>query len=325
MTAYYNLDYPDQDSHRQQFEYLGLKDAWPKLIFVHEKTFLTSDNLSDQVCLLNKIYQEHSKLPVICLDSNPFDGLDDLANKIQQHTATPFFILGCDARLNTYTHSNVGYWPFWLIQQQTEPNYQKKSNRSARISFLSGAARPHRLKLFKKIRPWTTPQDIVIVNNYYNGSILIEHQLPWTNRPELVDVPDAATYIYTSQQNNHAAYAACVNITGETVDAQQTQQHFITEKTWKAYRSGCLVINYGIDTLPDTLKHYGIDIWKEYDVCANTDTKINRILELFQSTDIADWYHARRDQIQSNQHLVSSKSFALKFADSAIKKINCLL
>jgi hypothetical protein len=290
-----------------------------------------------QVELLKHICQETKKIPVICLDSNPHRDLDLLAEKIQQELDTPFFILGCDARPNAYTHPCVDYWPFWLIQQQTEKNYQKQIDKQHRISFLSGIPKYHRLQLFNKIKPCITDQDVVVVNNIQASTVpnklLLElvDSLPWANRPEYIDIPIDRDYIYSSQQNTHAAYAACVNITAETVDycvnkrTNFDQIHFISEKTWKAYRSGCLVINYGVDSLPATLAHHGFKIWEEYDVCAGIDKKIDCIVDLFNSPDVVNMYNANFDQVLFNQQLMSTKSLVLKFAESAIKKINNLL
>jgi len=331
--AYYNSDYSYNNSHQQQFASLNLAHILTGIVFVHEDTFMSLIDFQTQVELLKHICQETKKIPVICLDSNPHRDLDLLAEKIQQELDTPFFILGCDARPNAYTHPCVDYWPFWLIQQQTEKNYQKQIDKQHRISFLSGIPKYHRLQLFNKIKPCVTEQDVVVVNNIQSNTVpnklLLElvDSLPWANRPEYIDIPGDSDYIYSSQQNTHAAYAACVNITAETVDycvherTDFDQIHFISEKTWKAYRSGCLVINYGIDTLPDTLRHYGIRIWDDYDICGTMDQKIQRIVDLFDRSDIFDLYQSQIDTVKFNQQLVNSDQFVKCMITSTVDNI----
>ena len=336
-TAYYQIDYPYTDSHRQQFDHLGLDNLADAVVFVHEDVFLDQHNLTSQLHMLNSIYCATKKIPLICLDTNPFDSLDQLARQIQQQISMPFFILGCDARPDAYTHSNVGYWPFWLIQQQSEQNFQTSCTKKHRISLLSGIPKSHRLKLFAAIKTEITDLDVVVVNQLNVKNKIDENfdeilnQLPWSNHTHYLDISSADSYIHSSQQNNHMAYSACVNITAETVkfyigsNYNYDSLHFITEKTWKAYRSGCLVINYGIDNLPNTLEQFGFQIWKDYDICGTIDQKIDRIVELFQRRDIFDLYDQHKHMVQHNQHLVLSQQLTKHMTESTIKKINCLL
>jgi len=123
----------------------------------------------------------------------------------------------------------------------------------------------------------------------------------------------------TIKPNKHPAYTACVNITGETLG--HGTQVLPSEKTWKAYRSGCLVINYGIQDMPDALENLGIEIWKEYDISQPSDVKCSKIVELFQRDDIEDLYHQQRSMIEHNQNLVNSMSFAKKLAQTAVEKL----
>jgi len=335
--AYYSLDYPFIGSHQQQFAWLNLDSLAQNLIFVHENLFLTQPNIHSQCQLLQQVYLETHRIPVICMDTNPFDNLDQLAQQIQQQISVPFFVLGCNARPDANSHSNVGYWPFWLIQQQSEQNFQTSCTKQHRISLLSGIPKPHRLKLFAAIKSQITDRDVVVVNRLNTKNNIdqnfdeILNQLPWSNHTHYLDISSAASYIHSSQQNNHAAYSACVNITAETVNFNidpnydYDSLHFISEKTWKAYRSGCLVINYGIDSLPNTLEQFGFQIWKDHDICGTIDQKIDCMVELFQRQDIFDLYDQHKHMVQHNQHLVLSQHLVAHMAESAIKKINCLL
>jgi hypothetical protein len=335
--AYYGLDYPLKGSHQQQFAWLNLDSLSHNLTFVHENLFLTQPNIHSQCQLLQRAYLETHRIPVICMDTNPFNNLDQLAADLVQSTDVPFFILGCDARANVYTHDRVGYWPFWLINQQQERNYQTSVDPQHRISFLSGIAKDYRLQLFSQIQPWITDQDVVVINRL-NTVNQVDQQynkllstLPWSNKSQYLDIPNNSTYIHQSQQNDHAAYSACVNITAETVayniapDHDYDSLHFISEKTWKAYRSGCLVVNYPIDSLPNTLAQHGIQIWQEYDVCTTPNKKIHHIIDLFKQHDVFDLFDSRLEITKFNQHQVLSKTFAHNFADTAVRKIKNLL
>jgi hypothetical protein len=331
--AYYGLDYPAAGSHQQQFVWLNLESLTQDLTFVHENLFLTQSNFDSQCQLLQRVHHETRRIPVICMDTNPFDNLDQLAADLVQSTDVPFFILGCDARANAYTHNQVGYWPFWLIHQQQEKNYRTSVEPQHRISFLSGIPKNHRLQLFSQIQPWITDQDVVVINRLNTvNSVDQQHDtllstLPWSNNSQYLDTPNNSTCIHQWQQNSHAAYSACVNITAESVsynikpDHDYDSLHFITEKTWKAYRSGCLVINYPINTLPNTLAQHGIQIWKEYDVCTTPNKKIHHIIDLFKHHDVFELFESNLEITKFNQHLVLSKAFAHDFADQTVQKI----
>lgn len=333
---YYNLNHSYINSHQQQFDTLNLGHIANRAVFLNESTFCTLASVQAQGQLLTKIYQETNKTPIICLDTNPFDNLDQLAAALSQLVSVPFFILGCDARPGAYHHASVALWPYWLIQQQSQQQYQTPA-RHQRISFLSGIAKPHRLRLFTNIVPWVNHQDVVVVNrlashNHVDSDLIpVLEMLPWSNNPEWLDVPVKNTMVIGFSLNHHPAYSACVNITAETVNYNIEKNynydslHFITEKTWKAYRSGCLVINYGIDTLPNTLEQCGFQIWQDYDICGTVDQKIQRIVELFKQPDIFDLYQQHIHIVQHNQQLVMSQQLALHMAKPAMTKLTTLL
>jgi hypothetical protein len=337
LPAYYRLDLPQCGSHREQFASLRLKTIVKGVVFVHERTFLKCTTLEEQIQLLTAAHRETKKIPVICLDSNPFENLNQLAATLENSTSIPFFILGCDSCPGAYHHPNVDLWPFWLLQQQTEKNYQSRVNPQYRISFLSGVPKNHRLKLFDKIRRCITDQDIVIINRLSFDTVMnpdlvsILNILPWTNHKHLLDIPLGDTFIKDFSSNCHPAYSACVNITAESVSYRLENNHnydslhFITEKTWKAYRSGCLVINYGIDSLPSTLAHYGFRIWNDYDICGSIDQKIQHIVELFQRSDVFNMYQAHSADIAFNQQLVNSRQLVEKMTTPTVDKIGKII
>lgn len=336
-SAYYKLDYSESGSHREQFLLLNLKKIAKRVTFVNEETFLKCTNVEEQIQLITAAYTDTNKVPVICLDSNPFENLNQLAETLKNSTSTPFFILGCDSRPGAYQHSNIDLWPFWLIQQQTEKNYQLGIDPIHRISFLSGVPKNHRLKLFDKIRSHITDQDIIVINKLFSNTVTdptlqsLMETLPWANQPQLLDVDAESKSVNGFSVNSHCAYSACVNITGESVshfvytNHNYDKLHFITEKTWKAYRSGRLVINYGIESLPQTLSHYGFRIWTDYDICGSVDQKINKIVELFQRSDIFEMYQTHSTDILFNQQWVNSDQLAKNMSMPSITKLEKII
>jgi len=145
------------------------------------------------------------------------------------------------------------------------------------------------------------------------------NDLPWSNKLEYIDTDQTCTNANLPSLNQHPAYTACVNITGETLG--YGTQVLPSEKTWKAYRSGCLVVNYGIQDMPLALKNLGIEIWKEYDTSQPAEVKCDKIVELFQRDDIEQLYAKHRTMIEHNQNLINSKSFVKKLAQPAINKL----
>jgi hypothetical protein len=251
-----------------------------------------------------------------------------------------YFMLVTDSKYAT--DMNTAVWPEFLIAMNQLYNFQITQTKKYRISYLSGGLRYHRLQLWQQIQPYITDQDIVVVNQFgvENFENTFDHkkiplalaqeylqqclnQLPWSNLPGLIDNQDQTLFNSVDPwDNSHPAYNALVNITGETL----TDDDFmITEKTWKAYRSGCLVVNAGPTYVPAYLKQLGLEIWEEYDKCLPTLEKISLIKELFQRDDIADIYQSNSGMIQHNQNLVSNINFIKSQTVDAVEKLQALL
>ena len=143
--------------------------------------------------------------------------------------------------------------------------------------------------------------------------------LPWSNRLDLIDNKDQTVLNSVLQWDNfHPAYNAMINITAETITGDDIM---ITEKTWKAYRSGCLVVNFGPTQGPLYLKQLGLEIWDEYDPCLSIDDKITLITELWQRNDIEHIYAKNIEMIKHNQNLVTDINFIKKQSEPAVEKI----
>jgi hypothetical protein len=290
--------------------------------------------------LIYKCQNQSGRMPVLCLDSNPYN-VETYLTELEKHIDPKnFFVFNPDIRKDQSIRSNLAPWPSWLINQHFQKNIQVRQEKTQRISFLSGVTRYHRIHLFRQIKPWIKDNDVVVVNRFSqtqflsttpNGLTIDVEQwlndLPWSNKSEYIDTDQSCLVTnnqsydrgYSCYGNNHPAYTACINITGETLG--YGTQVLPSEKTWKAYVSGCLVVNYGIKDMPTALENLGIEIWKEYDTLQTIEDKCKKIVELFQRDDIEDLYHQQRHMIDYNQNLVNSLEFVKKLAQPAIDKL----
>jgi len=216
-----------------------------------------------------------------------------------------------------------------------EKNYQHNKPKSRRVSFLSGSLRYHRVKLLYDIKPYILDSDVVVVNKigdfYWHlpksaDANQIEQwlqDLPYANLNEFYDYTGAGDTPPDGQQYNaHPAFEACVNITGETC---WNDQVLLSEKTWKAYRSGCLVINFGPENSTDALRDLGFEIWDQYDQTGTHEHKTKLIQELMQRDDISDLYQRNLPMIQHNLARYNSDEFLKNFAQMAVDKLENLL
>ncbi len=321
-TAHWNYNI----SHRAQFEYFGLSKLSDRLIFFYDGHLRLHQGPEYAVELISNAARETGRLPVLCLDGNPCDA-DRYHRELCEHLdETKFFIFHPDIRPEISTQTNVAPWPSWWFFQLMEHNHQQSHLKTHRVSFLSGSSRYHRVKLLHDIQPYVTDQDIIIVNQIgdFKDSLPAGwwDQLPWTNRPDLFDYVGTSGYPPLMEQNNHAAFAACVNINGET---SHTDQVLLSEKTWKAYRSGCLVVNYGPDQATVALKDLGFEIWDEFDQVGSHEHKADLIVNLMQRDDIEDLYQKNLGMIEHNVAWFNNKSAIKKVTEMAVEKLENLL
>jgi hypothetical protein len=327
LENYYRLDYGYHHSHRQHFDYLGLGNLAKQLTFLFDTSLDLHNGIDHAVNVIRNSAKDTNRLPVLCLDLNPYDVESILEKLNQQLDPKTFFVFHSDIRAEVSDAINVAPWPSWLCNQHHETNYQIDQLKIYRIGFLSGVARYHRIKLMHAVRPWIQHNDVVVVNRFASHMLSAEYKnllldLPYSNRPEFIDNEQNVNNANQSSYNNHPAYAAKVNITAETVGGDRV---LFSEKTWKSYRSGCLTVNFGITNAPAVLEKLGIEIWHEYDQSVDWQHKIDKITELFQRDDIDSIYDKLTPMVEHNQNLVSSKDFVKMLATPAIEKILNLL
>jgi hypothetical protein len=328
LEPYWNTNYAYHHSHRQQFDYLGFQKLASQLAFVNDSLLKPYQNqIETDAELILRCGKETGRLPVLTLDSNPYD-VDSYVQKLNQYLDNKkYFVFHSDIRQSQSWYNNVAPWPSWLMYQHFLPDSQANIPKSKRLSFLSGIPRAHRMYLFEQIKPLVTDQDVVVINSFQkqhmNLSPDISNSIPWSNRPEYFDSDQNQGAATDMAHISHPAYQACVNITGETLGTGD--QVLPSEKTWKAYKSSCLVINYGVEQMPIWLASVGIEIWKPFDLPQDFQIKTKQIKELFASNNIFDMYNDNLAMIEHNKNLVMSKSFCHLLAEPAIKKIESLL
>jgi hypothetical protein len=316
---------------------LGLKSLSDRLVFIDDAILQLNHGPDLAVKIITDAIKTSGRFPVLCLDGNPHPFRKYYLELCQFFDPKDFFVFHPDIRQECSTQLNVAPWPSWLFYQQHTTNFLNNPYiKNYRISFLSGSSRYHRIKLFHDIRPYITDQDVVVINKIgdFFGSIpggaLEDDQarqwwndLPYTNCKEFYDYNgDGSVPPDNMNHNSHPAYQACVNITGETSDKQQV---LLSEKTWKAYQSGCLVINFGPSESVNALKSFGFEIWDQFDRPGLHKHKTSLIIELMQRDDIEDLYQKNLPMIKHNTELFNSQQLLKKIATPAIEKLTNLI
>ena len=335
LEHYWDRDWNSSVSHRSQFEYLGQQSLSDRLIFFDDSYLQIHLGPERTAQVVREAVTRTGRFPVLCLDSNPYPLERHHAEICQHLDPDSFFVFHPDIRPELSTQPNVAPWPSWPFFQRMEKNFQLGRPKTRRISFLSGSGRYHRIKLFYDIRPYITPDDVIVINKIGNFPASVPcntlspaqieqwwYDLPYVNRKEFYDYTGAGDTPPEGQQYNvHPAFEACVNITGETC---WNDQVFLSEKTWKAYRSGCLVINFGPKNSTDALRDLGFEIWNQYDQTGTHEHKTSLIIELMKRDDIEHLYQQNLSMVQHNVALYNSDAFLKKFAQMAIDKLENL-
>jgi hypothetical protein len=344
LEVYYHTHTSYQHSHRDQFDHVGLTSIADRLVFLQDHQVRLNSGVARAVGMIRSARKDTGRLPVLCLDANPCDVRRHIHSINQHCDPSEYFVFSPDIRPDRSPEVNLAAWPSWLIMQQLGIDAHRDRPRQHRISMLSGSMRYHRLLLYRSVRDVIQDQDVVVINRMGDFPVSVpagtlsteeiwqwEDELPWTNRAEFVDHPEWGNC--TSWQlppdqggNNHAAFAACVNITNETGPVNgDAHLCLLSEKTWKAYRSRCLVVNYGAPGARDFLSSVGLGIWSLDTQDHDYPAKIPDIRKIFQRDDIWDQYRIHHDMVDHNRDLVMSRDFALKLAQQFLEKIQAFI
>ena len=316
-----------------QFRYVGAQDLLKHVVCLGENFLIQCDRIRSPALLTIAEIIKSRQLPVLNLSANPMVAKEYLPLLLKHFDADKFFVLNSDCRLEHSSELNMAPWPAALLMQQCATrDYTVNFDKIHRISVLMRQTRLHRLALMEEIRLLATEHDVVVANKPVENNIPISLQgaqytawiknLPWANKNEFLDL-ECTDNIFNYTEIHHPAYRARVNITNESWSDNNVL--FISEKTWKAYASACLVVNYGSTDMPDQLEKFGFEIWKEYDVTCDCQSKIKIIAKLFQQPDIEYLYKKNIEMIRHNQQLSVSMDLAKNLTASSIEKITNLL
>jgi hypothetical protein len=211
------------------------------------------------------------------------------------------------------------YFPRWLLTQLLQKNYQT-ANKSFRFSFLSSQARFHRLYFFQQAKPYLTQDDCfaVYATNRDNQDAFVikdsmQHlghvadvyaEVPYFSERVTERVPDFLESVTKNQlvqfTNQHVAYNAMINITGET-DARDDIV-FFSEKTWKPIQSRCLFFTLGNSDSDRLLAQLGFQIFQQRDQDLTLLDRISYIKTAIKEWDLAKCQQLYQDHIELVQH-----------------------
>jgi len=316
------------------FESLGINDV-SKYLFVPEN-FITWNRDQDLTNIKNTI-DTYSRHIILCFDSNPFSDYDKMHCRqylvdLTQEFPKQVYLFSGD--LNQFFDSNATeiYFPTFFIQQrETRFINHQTTNKKHRFSFLSNQVRFHRLWMYQQAKPYLTPEDCFAINGATYSS-------PGTNFIDLdcqrylgsiqdcmLDVPyfsegardqwsidfqtDSTVVDY---HNQHPAYNACFNITGES--SCDENQIFITEKTWKTIRSYCMPLLLGNPGTSAALAKLGFEI--KYNNDSSIIAAVDNIVDCMKSWDsdtVQDIYHANQELLTYNYNRFYSTDLKLLF------------
>jgi len=294
---------------------------------------------------MSRRYKKTGKPLLLMLESNPFT--PDVYQYILDLAATreiPVKIFSCNVLDQFNDNVDLVYYPTWYCQQQNMLDFQEGKDKTFRFSFLASQARFHRLYLYQRCKQWITPEDCIAVhaNNYEIQQHFIsrdmQQHLP--NQIDLLsDVPcvsnvgqDSFYSIMQSNQdqidyqvdftNQHNAYSAMINITGESnIDADHV---FLSEKTWKPIRSGCLTMTLGNNQTVTMLNRLGFEIPDSVDPELPLMEKIHYIADKMSSwtyDDCCTIYNDNRREIDHNQSWFYSSELKHQFVNQIKHKL----
>ena len=341
LEPYFGQDYAYNHSHRHQFDHVGLADLAQHLLFIMDADLALNRGTHQAADVIRRARRETGRLPVLCLDSNPCDSRAHIQALNRVVDPGEYFVLDPDIRPDRSPEPNQAPWPSWLIMQQLGHSGGILP-RAHRISMLSGSMRYHRLRLWRAVRDWVRADDVVVINRMGNFAASFppdladpdqvdqwQQELPWCNDLHYADHTEWGPYtswkLPPDQAGiSHAAFRACVNITNETgpLAGGPQDQCLLSEKTWKSFRAGCLVVHYGAPGAARFLASQGVQIWLSEFWDDDQDQVIQHIQNLWQRDDLWDQYRQNQDQVHHNHDLILSPEFALRLASSLRHKIS---
>lgn len=330
-----------------EFARLGIEKILTNYGLVHESELKYPNSLNQDTGQIDKYnievlskFQESLGPLLLMLDSNPFSShCHNYLIKLAEQNGIELKIFSANA-LDYFTQDcNFVYYPCWLFRQQTELNYQVDQPKKFRFSFLSNQARFHRLYLYQQCRSAITHQDCfaINVNNFtqqqsfiHNDAVkhlghninLLDHA-PFYLNVDNDEYQDKLRYDSTvvDYSNNHNAYSAFINITGES--NTETDIVFFSEKTWKPIRSRCLFMTLGNPGAVSVLKKFGFaipDIELDLPILEKI-SYISNQMALWDYDKCCSIYRDNYDCAEYNQSWFADRKLAEKFVNQIKDKL----
>lgn len=312
-----------QNAYQNLFGQLGIDNVLDHYDIVSEQDDYSSE------ALLARLAQTNKKL-LVALDSNPYsqDTYQDLS---QLH---PRIRVLSGNLLHLWQNSNITYFPHFFLTQLQEENFQHKT-KNFRFGFLSRHPRRHRFYLYQKIKSFITADDCVAVHGldqidcdyhdpgqYHACDLFLDVPFATPNAQDPTFGINAQVPFWNAgdHTNRHNAYNSYFYITGESSDKDHIV--FLSEKTWKSFRSQCLTITYGNPSTNRALKMLGFS--QDHDIDAECVIKaewISRAMKSWNSHQCRELYHSNLAAIDHNFNRFYSQDIRHLFA----KHVKCQL
>lgn len=257
--------------YKELFDKFDL-DILDKYTLVFENTL--TENLDEDLIILRNIINTSNKKVLLMYDSNPVWDFEDYFMLLAKHITNVY--LSSANLLNLWgSHSRIVYFPTFYFTQLQESNYQT-FDKDYRFSFLSNKPRFHRIYFYHIVKDVITDADVFSVNNAafnrggwkesyitemhatigsYNNTV--EADLPFITNNALLcnNKLNTLRSLTNDHSDKHIAYNSYFNITGETDNTPD--KVFLTEKTWKAVRSGVMPVFLEAGDIFTSLEHLG--------------------------------------------------------------------
>lgn len=303
----------DPDFHHYfcgQLELIGRRDLASYATFLEERWII--DGNHGQESTLSQISN-----PILCLCSNPVD-IDAAVSRARKIWAPDdFFVLTWDA--NAADQTQTAYWPYFFLEQRRQLRSAWRP-RQHRISMLSGQVRPHRVRAWLSVRDLIRTDDVVVINSFGLEHVDLDDlahlaaALPWANIPVFLDQAQYLCAAINTAGLEHPAFAACVNVTGESLGSDSGL--FVTEKTWKSLAAGCLPLHTGCAGMAEYLQTLGFQNW-----FGNIGTDYQAVRDVFMRDDIWDFYHANQSRVQQDLQRFWSTDLVSALTDATLTKL----
>lgn len=313
-------------------------DVLNKYTLVHEDYL--SGEIENDVSLLSNT---SDKKILLMYDSNPNWQFEDYFLKLSERVDNVY--LSSSNLLNLWgDHPRIVYFPTFYFTQLQETNYQT-FNKEYRFSFLSNKPRFHRIYFYHVVKDVISDDDCFSVNNqafdggwwkdmYINDmrktigiyDKTIEGGLPFIthNAYECNKKLNTIGSLTNDHSNKHIAYNSYFNIIGETDNT--VGRVFLTEKTWKAVRSGVLPIFMEYGNAFDALERIGFDFENEINIKnVNYIDKVSHIKKCMDTNVMNNAkmiYNNTLHQIENNIKRFSDDNLINLFTKHIRNKLN---